>query len=1390
MEALLLTDFSFIAPTANAIVDLQTPPIASVILNYRINQQPNNLTPLSVFEYSYQYAKVQIIQRWLPLRIIFNAASRVRCVFTFGQYQVHTANFRCEPPEQRLLIFQQIMDSKQESFDINNFRTAPFITVNLDFHLEVEPPIPEEIPFEAPPDQPRRRPRIPRRPLPWAHYPETRSRREQLQQIVTRSMTRNRGNPQGFRFLGGKYEEIKNRMFHPGSLEDYYLHTKSVLYVPELPEKICFPMAFMKSQTRAIINNNVHENIHQTLVFPKHDFPENTIIPTDFVFLTGDSVTITVFSETKIQTGTVGNRPYYGKTSDEYNQCWMWCSARIHLYVMEELNQDVDYELEEEVCEAYSKIFKVNIHLYEMHGSGKRYHSYCDPNFLAHIHMGIDAQHHCYAITHIRSFFQKYTGSGRMSLHNFCDYCGYVTNDSVNKAKMMQHISKCQESNPECKPRNMIQFEQDIVPVDQIRDMIQEYKEFCCTLCGTARKRKKCCVEENHHGYYQVQYQCQICHQTSLSQSDFIFHECMIQKPKIPDPISNDLLWVFDVEAMQYSVQNQINHMDIYAHQMILCCLRNMYTEEKYEYFSRDQFVQDLIDNPRFDHGVFLAHNGGGYDHQYVLQYLELHDVPHTTVPSAGSIHKMLSLEFTGHGNHPRRLIDFHAFVSGSLRYIGESFQLPVAKGDFPHLFSSQDHLEYEGPLPALEYYGLERVRSEKEKEKFLEWYQAEQIKVGNHWNFKEELKKYCWLDVEVLSEACKKYRAELMEVDYIPDRQWNYVGVDPFALLTQAQIAMTIFLNGSDMEIFNTQFMPNENYKAALWMYDSMESMGQNQNVKYQMNSLRRPYFHCIRDFVTGYDPLHHTIYIFHDCRKSKCPQCFPNEFSVEEVRIAQEQIKWKVKTLQGWHQAYTVVTIWEHEFDQYYGPCNEELMHSFTPIQDREFFFGGRTEVFQSYCNPKEDETIKYLDVCSLYPHVCANCDLPVGKPTIIHLPALWNPNWFGYAKIKVECNPHDRLGLLPTKDVETHRLEFTLYPKVGVWSTEEINLAIAQGYRIRKIYMVYDFKRSKDLFRGYVQYFFQQKQEAEGWKKNGASSETPSEEEIQQVVDHMYEENNQLVRIRPEKVQKNPCKRHIKKIFLNTIWGKFCQSKQEDFYVYIVSADQYRQIINHPLVDKENIWFRHIQGDFFKCRYRKLKDFQLNGNRYNIFLSAMVTAQARCILHRKMLEVGPESILYCDTDSIIIKRKRDQLEGLTGQGLGKWVDEYPDKEISRFYGLAPKCYWVHFEDETKMMKTKGVILTLENQQRITIEAVENMLRGMFELGKEETEGVMLKHFSIFSNSHYTEFAYATLFSLYTDKVLRLVLMKRMPVRIENIVFDASCDLVLVPKGWENEI
>jgi hypothetical protein len=77
---------------------------------------------------------------------------------------------------------------------------------------------------------------------------------------------------------------------------------------------------------------------------------------------------------------------------------------------------------------------------------------------------------------------------------------------------------------------------------------------------------------------------------------------------------------------------------------------------------------------------------------------------------SPTSLYRPLQLDHDG-----VQFIDSWNFITVPLAKFGKCFGLSQSKTDFPHGFSTRDHLEYRGPMLAVDsiedYYGLNHIK-------------------------------------------------------------------------------------------------------------------------------------------------------------------------------------------------------------------------------------------------------------------------------------------------------------------------------------------------------------------------------------------------------------------------------------------------------------------------------------------------------------------------------------------------------------------------------------------------------------------------------------------------------------------------------------------------------
>jgi len=150
----------------------------------------------------------------------------------------------------------------------------------------------------------------------------------------------------------------------------------------------------------------------------------------------------------------------------------------------------------------------------------------------------------------------------------------------------------------------------------------------------------------------------------------------------------------------------------------------------------------------------------------------------------------------------------------------------------------------------------------------------------------------------------------------------------------------------------------------------------------------------------------------------------------------------------------------------------------------------------------------------------------------------------------------------------------------------------------------------------------------------------------------------------------------------------------------------------------------------------------------------------------------------------------------------GLGKWVNEYPDQQIKRLYALAPKFYYLEFEDDC-LLKSKGIQMSMENNAKINGPSLGKQLLELF-FPRLDVHGVKvpfqgylpMKNMLMGINSTSPNYEYGTMMTKFTeDKKLGPVFSKRQFVSFclhYEQMYDCATELdrlqriVTIPKGY----
>ena len=421
---------------------------------------------------------------------------------------------------------------------------------------------------------------------------------------------------------------------------------------------------------------------------------------------------------------------------------------------------------------------------------------------------------------------------------------------------------------------------------------------------------------------------------------------------------------------------------------------------------------------------TFIAHNAKAFDSQFVLKYCVDSGIKPYCIYNGT---KIMYMDLPG----KRRFIDSLNFVASRLAAFPKTFGLTeLKKSYFPHYFNTPENQSYIGMIPDKKYYGPNQMSSE-DRSKFLEWHQA-RVEENYVFDFTRELREYCRSDVDILRRSMMKFREDFIEI----------ANIDPLQYITIASVCMGVyrskFMPSNEIavvkDVKKSEAFSEVSIKWIKWISET-----QDVYIQHALNGGE----HKIQDIgkIDGYCEPTNTVYEFQGCFWHGCPKCYSqdtiNPYNQIDMGELHEQTKTKNKKITD--LGYNLVEMFECDLkndNTFKKWSKNNKVDIVTPLNPRDAFFGGRTNISKLKYDFKDGEKGRYVDFVSLYPTVQFFKKYPVGHPTKIFSPETFDPKWFGFIKCKVEAPRELYHPVLPVRTLcgKSEKLLFPLCRTCG--------------------------------------------------------------------------------------------------------------------------------------------------------------------------------------------------------------------------------------------------------------------------------------------------------------------------------------------------------------------
>lgn len=254
----------------------------------------------------------------------------------------------------------------------------------------------------------------------------------------------------------------------------------------------------------------------------------------------------------------------------------------------------------------------------------------------------------------------------------------------------------------------------------------------------------------------------------------------------------------------------------------------------------------------------------------------------------------------------------------------------------------------------------------------------------------------------------------------------------------------------------------------------------------------------------------------------------------------------------------------------------------------------------------------------------------------------------------------------------------------------------------------------KRSKDLFRNYIDTFLQVKQEASGWPAQCTTEESKEK----YLKDY---KNIEGIELDPKKITYNPGLRTVGKLALNSFWGRWGMNENKVHRVFLTEEKELNRLLSDSKIIIRD--FLPCSDEVIEVAYSHKDNFLPQKDITNLFLASFTTAHARIKLYG-VLSTLNRNVLYYDTDSVIYISDGNNDPAL-GDYLGEFTNELPpNQHIVEFASAGPKNYGYRLSNDKTLVKVRGFTLNYRSSQALNLESMKDMVLNNQDLVIEVVE------------------------------------------------------------------